>query len=118
MILLFCACFGFGRGDVGVSTSVDVEGPRDSERCEEPAVCAGLLLGDEPTEADRVELEDSEHSLVAALACQGSECCTEDHVAPGSYVVVGEREGVTVAAPVLVPDDCETALVELDFAAK
>ncbi len=91
-----------------------------AEACDDEleALCVTTRQGQTGAPADSVQVQDAEHVVVEDLTCGLAKCCSED-LAGGSYVVVAELDGQTVAELVAVPSyegcpETET-LVEITF---
>ena len=95
--------------------------PDTGDGCDDPypALCVTTLdaQGEEMV-LDSIQVQDADQVLVEDIACGDDTCCTHT-LQTGSYVVVGEFEGETLAEAVLVENsnacDHEPTEITLQF---
>jgi hypothetical protein len=104
------------RGDEAVMVS-SPDFPDTADGCDDPfpALCVTTLDAEgEEMVLDAVEIRDADQALVEDIACGDSTCCSYD-LDSGSYVVVVEFQGETLAEPVVVDNShaCDHEVTEL-----
>ena len=93
-------------------------GREDTAFCDEQlALCVTTTVGGEEAVADSLQVQDADKTLIDELTCGSDTCCLEE-LGGGSYVLVAQRDGQTVAEPFVLQDwdGCVQETLELTVA--